>query len=130
MFDAESLVPRDKHDITAPSAIESAGYPAIAPILDDLLAWTADGNWPIARPLARFLVTLGTPIVDPLLRVLRGKDSSQKYFCFQLIVEKLSVEVLRALENDLQRLVDRPSKTDQLEGVDELAREALQRLHS
>ncbi|MGO8015336.1 DUF5071 domain-containing protein [Rhizobium leguminosarum] len=130
MFDAESLVPRDKHDIAALSGIESAGYPAIAPILDDLLAWTADGNWPVAQPLARFLVTLGTPIVDPLLRVLRGNDSSQKYFCFQLIVEKLSVEVLRALENDLQRLVDRPSKTDQLEGVDELAREALQRLHS
>ncbi|MGO7895639.1 DUF5071 domain-containing protein [Rhizobium leguminosarum] len=129
MFDVESLVPRDKHDIAALSGIESAGYPAIAPILDDLLAWTA-GNWPIAQPLARFLVTLGEPIVDPLLRVLRGKDSSQKYFCFQLIVEKLSVEVLRALENDLQRLVDRPSKTDQLEGVDKLAREALQRLYS
>ncbi|MGO8470123.1 DUF5071 domain-containing protein, partial [Rhizobium leguminosarum] len=47
-------------------------------ILDDLLAWTADGNWPVAQPLARFIVTLGTPIVDPLLRVLRGNDSSQK----------------------------------------------------
>lgn len=130
MFDSKSLVPRDKHDIAALSAIENAGYPAIAPILDDLLAWTADGNWPIAPHLARFLVTLGMPIVGSVSRVLRGEDSPQKYFCFELIVKNLSIDVLEALENDLIKLTDQPSKTDRLEGVDEMAREALLRLRS
>lgn len=130
MFDARSLVPRDKHDIAALAAIETAGYPAIAPILDDLVAWTADGNWPIAPPLARFLATLGKPIVDPVLRVLRGDDASQKYFCIQLIVKNLSIEVVEALESDLRELADRPSKVDRSEEVDELAREALRRLPS
>ncbi|WP_184467415.1 DUF5071 domain-containing protein [Rhizobium esperanzae] len=128
MFDPRSLVPRDKHDIAALSGLESAGYPAIAPILDDLLAWTADGNWPIAPHLARFLVTLGIPIVDSVSRVLRGDDASRKYFCFELIVENLSIDVLEALGDDLIKLADQPSMTDLLEGVDELAREALLRL--
>ncbi|WP_137933121.1 DUF5071 domain-containing protein [Mesorhizobium comanense] len=130
MIDVKDLIPRDKHDLDAVTAIQEAGYPAIAPILDELMEWTADGNWPVARPLARFLSTLGKPIIHPVLRVLRGDDPTFKYFCLVTIVSALPVEVLKALETDLERLAVNPNRLDKAEGVQEEAEAALLRLRS
>lgn len=127
-IDVKSLIPRNKHDHDAVEAIKEAGYPAIAPILGELMEWTADGNWPVARPLAAFLSTIGEPIIEPIRRVLRGSDPSMKWHCITTMVRILPVDILKALEGDLRRLVDNPSRLDKLEGVDEEAEEALQRL--
>ncbi|MES0101657.1 DUF5071 domain-containing protein [Mesorhizobium sp. M0019] len=127
MIDAQQLLPRSKYDLDAIPAIVEAGYPAIAPILGDLLDWTADSNWPIAGPLADFLVTLGTPLIDPISRVLRRADGTQKWHCIALIVQRLPKEVLGGLEEDLRQLADRPSDDDRREEADVLAQEALVR---
>ncbi|NKQ73418.1 hypothetical protein C3Y89_24255 [Rhizobium sp. UPM1132] len=60
-------LPANKFDLDAVYELEAAGYPAIAPLLDDLVAWTADGNWPVARPIADLLVSTGTafPCLSP-----------------------------------------------------------------
>jgi len=128
MTDVRSLLPRDKFDVDAVRGIAEAGYPAITPILDELLDWTADGNWPIARPLADYLVTLGEPLVDPVSRVLRGTDGSRKDNCIRLIVRSLPLETLGKLEVDLRRLADEPSDDDRREEADIAARDALARL--
>ena len=127
MFDAQKLLPQSKHDLDSIPLIVETGYPAIAPILDELLDWTADSNWPVARPLADFLLTLGTPLIDPISRILRGTDGTQKWHCISLLVSELPIDVLRGLEEDLRRLADHPSEDDKREEVDVEAREALLR---
>ena len=127
MIDPQSLLPRDKHDLDSIALIVEAGYPAVAPILDQLLEWTADGNWPVASPIADFLVTLGTPLIDPVSRILQGKDGTQKWHCINSIVQRLPMDVLRGLEEDLRRLADHPSEDDRREEVDIEAREVLLR---
>lgn len=129
MPDARRLLPRDKFDVDAVRAIAAAGYPAIAPILDELVDWTADGNWPVARPLANYLVTLGQPLAAPVSRVLRGTDGSHKENCIRLIVSGLPAETLAELEDDLRQLAERPSEDDRREEADIAAREALSRLN-
>ena len=129
MPDARRLLPRDKFDVDAVRAIAKAGYPAIAPILDELVDWTADGNWPVARPLADYLVTLGEPLAAPVSRVLRGSDGSHKENCIRLVVSRLPAEVLGELEGDLRQLAERPSEDDRREEADIAAREALSRLN-
>ncbi|MBX4888768.1 DUF5071 domain-containing protein [Rhizobium bangladeshense] len=124
-MDIKSLVPRDKHDLAAVSAVEKAGYPAVAPILDDLLSWIADGNWPVARPLARFLASLGDPIVEPVVHVLAGKDSAWKYFCLDLVVRHLRADSIGRLHEVLCQLAINPNDDDRAEGVDAVAREVL-----
>ena len=135
--DPQRLLPRDKFDVDAVRAIAAAGYPAIAPILDELLDWTADSNWPIARPLADFLVTVGEPLAAPLSRVLRGigpskehgfRDGSHKEHCLRLLLHDLPIEVLRKVEVDLRRLAEQPSDDDRREEADVAARDALSRL--
>ena len=130
MANARRLLPRDKFDVGAVRVIADAGYPAIAPILDELVDWTADGNWPIARPMADYLITLGEPVVAPVARVLRGTDGSHKENCIRLVVRGLPIEILGKLEEELRQLAERPSDDDRREEADVAAREALARLEA
>jgi hypothetical protein len=126
--DVRSLLPRDKFDVDAVRAIADAGYPAIAPILDELVDWTADGNWPVARPLADYLISLGDPVAAPVSRVLRSSDGSHKENCLRLIVSGLPLETIRKLEDELRRLAVQPTEDDRREEAAVAAREALARL--
>jgi hypothetical protein len=126
--DARELLPQDKFDTAAVVRIRTAGYPAVAAILDALVDWTADGNWPVARPIAEFLITLGDPVVAPIARVLRGSDSTHKEHLLRMVVQRLPRDILMKLEPELQQLVQQPSESDQGEQVDLAAREALDRL--
>src|SRR5688500_18615540 len=51
-FDINSLVPRNKHDRKRAAAAIAAGYPAVAPVLPEMLEWLQDMNWPVAQDLA------------------------------------------------------------------------------
>ena len=127
-MDPRQLIPKDKFDVDAVRAISEAGYPAIAPLMDELLDWTADSNWPVAQSLADFLITLGEPLVAPLSKILRGTDGSHKEHCLRLVVSRLPVEILAKVEHDLRRLADHPSADDQREEADIAARQILSRL--
>jgi hypothetical protein len=127
MIDAQKLLPQSKFDLDSIPLIVKAGYPTVAPILDQLLDWTADSNWPIARPLADFFLTLGTSLINPISRILRATDGTQKWHCINLIVSELPVDVLGGLEEGLRRLADHPSEEDKREEVDVEARKALLR---
>ncbi|WP_245331358.1 DUF5071 domain-containing protein [Mesorhizobium sophorae] len=81
----------------------------------------------MASPIADFLVTLGTPLINPVSRILQGKDGTQKWHCINSIVQRLPMDVLRGLEEDLRRLADHPSEDDRREEVDIEAREVLHR---
>jgi hypothetical protein len=72
--------PANKFDLDAVYELDAAGYPAIAPLLDDLIAWTADGNWPVARPIADLLVSTGAATIPVVRGVLRGTDPIHQYF--------------------------------------------------
>jgi proteasome lid subunit RPN8/RPN11 len=119
------LIPRAKSDEDLVPMIVEAGYPAIAPILDDLMKWTADPCWPVCIPLIGYLSTLGAPMVEPIRRVLRGTDGGHKYMCLDLLVRVLPLEDRVRLRDDLCRLAETTNDEDRLEEVDVLAREIL-----
>ncbi|MHC2364147.1 DUF5071 domain-containing protein [Rhizobium leguminosarum] len=119
-------LPEDKSDLDAVAQLAAAGLPAIAPFLDDLVAWVADGNWPVARPVADLLVSTGRGAISALRPVLRGNDAIHQYFVLTLVVCQLSRDDVAALRADLERLATKPT-TDQIrEGVSDLAEEILQ----
>jgi proteasome lid subunit RPN8/RPN11 len=119
------LVPRDKCDEDIVPMIAEAGYPAIAPILDDLMQWTADPNWPIAPPLIDYLATLGAPMIEPIRRVLRGNDDGHKFVCLRGMVHNLPLSARIELRDDLRTLADTPCQGDWDVSVDAEARAIL-----
>jgi proteasome lid subunit RPN8/RPN11 len=119
------LVPRDKCDEDIVPMIAEAGYPAIAPILDDLMQWTADPNWPVAPPLIDYLATLGAPMIEPIRRILSGGDDGHKFVCLRGMVRELPLSARIALRDDLRRLADTPCQGDWPVSVDAEARAIL-----
>ena len=105
--------------------IAAAGYPAIAPTLDDLMQWTADPNWPIAPPLIDYLATLGVPMIEPIRRVLRGDDDGHKFVCLRGMVHDLPLSARIELRDDLRKLADTPCQGDWDVSVDDEARAIL-----
>jgi hypothetical protein len=128
--DPDSLVPRNKRDLERAAAAVSAGYPAIAPVMGDLLKWLQDGNWPVAHVLAPFLRDLGpiTPTVDDLRTILEGDDDIWKYWVLCGVIDGWEDTALIALELQLERLAQHPSANELAEGVDEIAGQLLTRL--
>ncbi len=117
----DNLIPKNKHDLQAVQNLQGAEYASIIPILDQLLDWTADGNWPVAKPLASFLATLGDPIAPAMRKLLNGDDTIHKYWCLLMIVPQLRPEILSYLVPDLERLADNASIEEAAEDVSQLA---------
>ena len=123
--DARDLVPLTKHDEEQIPLLREAGYPAIAPILDDLMQWTADPNWPICVPLIDYLNTLGEPMVEPIRKVLRGDDDGHKFVCLRAMVGNLPVAARERLRADIRLLAETPCQGDWDDSVDAEARAVL-----
>jgi hypothetical protein len=124
--DPRSLLPRHKRDFEGASAIMALGYPAVAPVLAELLEWLQDCNWPISHTIARFLASIGEPVIPHIRRVFAGTDGIWKYWCIGRLVRAFPRELAEELRPDLQRLAYHPTADDCSEEVHEQAREALQ----
>jgi len=67
-------IPKDKVDTRAVARAAALGFPALNPILPDLLAWMQDLNWPVSRDLAPLLATAGVEIAPSLKSVFVGDN--------------------------------------------------------
>jgi Domain of unknown function (DUF5071) len=120
------IVPNHKDDQDAINALANADEAQIILVVDALLEWLQDGNWPVSVPIGRILANHINGISYKIVDVLRGEDSIWKYFCMRLLLMNLN---LRKIPNDiifeLKRLVLQPTDNDVVEGAAESAEEIL-----
>ena len=122
--DVKALIPRSKMDVERAEAAVAAGYPAVAPILSELLEWLQDMNWLVAKVLAPFLASIGSPIIPYIRHILRTDDEIWKYWIMVYIISE-SREVAEAFRADIERFAYSPTENQILEGLDEEARSLL-----
>jgi hypothetical protein len=127
-IDPRELLPRNKHDCQAARAVIALGYPAVAPVLADLLTWLQDCNWSVSRPISDFLASIPEPMAPLIKDVLDSTDDIWKYWCIQQLIKNMPREVAENFRVDLTCLPERPKSTEQREELDEVANEALQTL--
>jgi hypothetical protein len=127
MRDDHPLVPRHKDDLTRAEAAVAAGWPAVSPVLPDLLEWLKDYNWPVAHVLAPLLATVGLPAVPHVRRILASDDDIWKRWILSCVVEP-RLDVVTALRPDLERIVLGRAEGEVAEGVIEIAEELLRRV--
>jgi hypothetical protein len=118
--DLQMNMPIDKRDVRGAEALVALGYPAVEPILAQLLEWVQDGNWPVARTLAPFLSTIGSPLAPHVAQILQGDDDTWKYFLLSTVVGK-SKELTAVLLPQLERLKSNPTEGEVEEGLDLMA---------
>jgi hypothetical protein len=122
--DIRSLLPRGKSDGENARAIIAKGYPAIAPVLPELMEWLQDPNWPIHRVIAPFLGTIGEPLIPHVRDVLASNDDGWKYQVLEHIVAT-SPEIVTALRLQLTRMATEPTSGEKAEEVDQIAKNIL-----
>jgi hypothetical protein len=127
MQDLRELLPQTKHDTDKAEILVKLGYPAVAPILSDLIQWLQDYNWSVAHVLGPFLASIGLPLLPEVRRVLETDDNTWKYWILCCLVE-LSPELGTALRDDLTRLASAPTAGEEAEELHTKAREILESL--
>lgn len=125
MKDVQRLIPQHKSDTARAYAAVEAGYPAVGPILPELLEWLQDCNWPVAHILAPFLASIGTPLIPHIQHILNTDDDIWKYWVVEEIM-RASPELATAFRKDLERIAWFPTKREVREELDQVAREVLE----
>ncbi|HSB14440.1 MAG TPA: DUF5071 domain-containing protein [Bryobacteraceae bacterium] len=95
------LLPSNKEDVTAIEAIAAHGYPAVDPILLDLLKWIRVEWWPVSKPACQFLVSIGPRLAPQVSEVLGSRDDLWKAVVLREIVSGWPTEDVRALSSHL-----------------------------
>lgn len=95
------LLPATKHDVAAIEAIAARGYPAVQPILLDLLKWIRIDSWPVAKPACAFLASIGPQLAPQVWEVLGSRDDLLKAVVLRQIVSGWPSDDVRALSPQL-----------------------------
>jgi hypothetical protein len=125
--DLAALLPQDKLDLHAVARVIERGYPAVEPLLPELLTWMQDLNWPVAQALRPFLASIGAPLAPHIRPIFETDDDVWKYWIGICVVAE-SKPLTLALKPQLEKVANGPTAGEQEERVDVLARNILQRL--
>lgn len=124
--DPNSFVPRDKHDHESAKRAIAAGYPAVEPVLFDLLKWIQDMNWPVAQRLAPFLASIGTPLGPHIRKAFETDDNVWKSWIIICIFSS-SPELAREFRDEIERIAKDPTESELTEDLRDEAVEVLKR---
>jgi hypothetical protein len=118
----QNLIPKHKFDIEIAEKLTDCAVEDIKPIIPSLLEWLQDMNWPIARPISKYLISINDQITNEILEVFKTKDEVWKYWIISNFGPiTTSIEV----RNEIERIAYHPTKNEQTEELDELSLEIL-----
>jgi hypothetical protein len=95
------LLPANQDDVAAIEAIAARGYPAMEPILLDLLKWTRHDHWPVAKPAREFLASLGGQLAPEVHEALGSSDAALKAAVLRHVVSQWSSDDVHGVSSRL-----------------------------
>jgi len=120
------LVPSAKDETDLAKKLVALGYPAVEPVIAEILEWVEDANWPVAKVFLPFLVRIGAPLVPHVRYVLQSQDEQWKRVVLDHIVSE-SGALAHGISVDLLRLIDSPTDAERAEGLQTTADELFQK---
>lgn len=110
------LVPGAKDETDLARKLVALGYPAVEPVIAEILEWVEDANWPVAKVFLPFLARIGAPLVPHVRYVLQSQDEQWKRVVLDHIVSE-SGALAHGISVDLLRLIDTPTDAERAEGL-------------
>ena len=95
------LLPSNKDDLAAIDTIATHGYPAVEPLLADLLKWIRVESWPVAKPLREFLASIGSALTPHVQEALGSGDAALRVALLRHIVSQWPGDQVRGLSSQL-----------------------------
>ena len=113
MTDLHALLPQNKFETEKAQVLVALGYPAVEPILPELMEWIQDINWPI-----------GLPLVPHIRQVFATNDEDWKMSALRRLAET-SPDIFYAVREEIQRMADIQPQNEDEEALQEVAQEML-----
>lgn len=129
-MESRRIVPADKFDLAAVDRAVALGWPRVEPVINDLLEWVQDYNWPVAHRLMPFLKSIGEPLGPYLVQILDGDDYVWQYWVIQFLLTDAEPGLVRQFRPLLRRIADHPTDDELAESLNEVAAAALARTTS
>jgi hypothetical protein len=123
-----SLTPTTKFETEKAEALVRLGFPAVEPVMPQILEWLQDLNWPVGLVFQPFLARIGQPLAPYIRDILAGQDDSWKYSVLRVVVDQ-SPELARALRPELEHVAKNPSAGEVQEEVNLVAIEILEAIN-
>ena len=111
------LIPEHKFDIKTAQLAASAGFPAVEPVLYELLEWIQDCNWPVAGELLPFLASVGEPLAPHIRRAFASDDYIWQYWICGLFQD--SPTLYSVFQRDIHRIALSPTAEERANELDE-----------
>ena len=123
--DLRKLLPTNQDDVAAVAQLATLGYPAVEPILVDMLKWIRIPVWPVCQPMAAFLAHIGPVMLPAIQQVLRSHDQNWTTQIMNEILAHWPSEAVRPLYNYLEQQAIHGQYGHDLEALDFLIRRRL-----
>jgi hypothetical protein len=100
--------PKDGNDVSAAMQLLDYGYPALGPLLPDIVHWTKSSG-PVSALFCNFLAELGAPAVEPVRLALTGSHDEQIVRLLRDVMSAWPPSALLAVAQELELLLQRGS---------------------
>ncbi len=74
-----NIAPTNKSDLDACNNLYLASDEEVSEKINELLVWVQDINWPVATSICERLKSIGSPLVEPLRKILPDSNEIWKY---------------------------------------------------
>jgi hypothetical protein len=109
----KSLLPTDKFDTERAESLKAYSFEEVEPIFPQILEWLQDGNWPVARPVGEFVLSLPQDKTGPyLMQIMNGKEYDWKYFLISMFGREDKEKMYPQLLLELERLANHPTEVE------------------
>jgi len=122
----KNYIPQGKDDIKYALYLKELPFEAVSGDVSELLIWLQDLHWDAAQGVVEYLRPYVNEIKVELIKVLSDNDAEWKLGVMTLIsrsTNKLDQEIITALKH----IINHPTKEDQEQELDEVAKDIIAR---
>lgn len=101
--DLRKSLPQRNDDLDALPRLVALGYPALEPVLFDLLKWMRQPEWPVAKPVVAVLREIGAQLTPAIEQMFRSHDHAWAAQVIREILEHWPAEALQPLFAQLEQ---------------------------
>lgn len=105
-MEIRELLPKNKFDNSNINRLFLLTDEEIKPIIYELLEWTQDYNWPIAKEIIPVLLEREDLIFPYIREILQSNDEEWKYWIIKLLLPSFSVSHKNMLKDEIVRLTN------------------------
>ncbi len=105
-------MPANARDVAAAGSIVALGFPAVGPVLRDMVQSMRVADSPVADLFADFLARLGAPAVPEIAQGLHRENIWLRHRIFTRILPHWPAEILAPLKTELSCIATQPDAYD------------------